>query len=107
MNIKKNSKKNFLLNIALIATLSISFFVRVYQLENYPLQINNDELSNIYDGYSIAETGADRWGNKYPIILRGFGRGDYRPPMNAWICAASIKIFGYSIFAGRFPFALI
>jgi 4-amino-4-deoxy-L-arabinose transferase-like glycosyltransferase len=107
MKIEESSKKNFLLNIALIATLSISFFVRVYQLENYPLQINNDELSNIYDGYSIAETGADRWGNKYPIILRGFGRGDYRPPMNAWICAASIKIFGYSIFAGRFPSALI
>ena len=100
-------KKDYLFNIALIVTLSTSFFIRVYQLENYPLQINQDELSNIYDGYSIAETGADRWGNKYPIILRGFGNGDYRPPMYAWICAASVKTFGYSVFAGRFPSALI
>lgn len=72
-----------------------------------PLPINQDELSNIYDGYSIAETGADRWGDKYPFLLRAFGDADNRPPLYSWICAASIKVFGYSITSGRAPAGFI
>src|SRR6185436_7350505 len=85
----------------------ISFFLRMYKLESYPLQINVDELSFLYDGYSIKETGADRWGMKHPVILRGFGSFDYHPPLYALLDAASISIFGYSDFAGRFPSALL
>ncbi len=71
------------------------------------MQVNQDELSNIYDGYCIAETAADRWGEKHPIILTAYGDFDNRPPLYAYLAAASIKILGYSIFAGRLPSAII
>ncbi len=87
--------------------LLISAFLRFYKLDQLPLTVNQDELSNIYDGYCIAETGADRWGENHPFILRGFGEADNRPPLFGWICAASIKSFGFSIIAGRAPAAFL
>lgn len=87
----------------LIVILSAAFFLRIYNLENYPSQLHVDEISNIYDGFSIAETGADRWGVKCPVILRAYGESDNRPPMYAWLSAISIKILGYSVFSGRLP----
>lgn len=101
------NKEDKLLNLLLVFIFSSAFFLRLFQLEQYPVEINHDELSNVYDGYCIAETGADRWGEKYPLILRGFGNSDYRPPMYAWLCAGSIKLFGYSTFAGRLPSAIL
>ncbi|HKR03631.1 MAG TPA: glycosyltransferase family 39 protein, partial [Bacteroidia bacterium] len=69
--------------------------------------MNVDEISYLYDGYSIKETGADRWGVKYPVILHGFGSFDYHPPLYAYLDAASISVFGYSDFAARFPSAVL
>jgi len=91
----------------LIIILSVAFFLRIYNLDNYPSQLHVDELSNIYDGYSIAETGADRWGVKYPVILRAYGESDNRPPMYSWLSAISIKTLGYSVFAGRLPSVIL
>ncbi len=103
MNIKKHV---FQLSFFVCIIIGLVFiFLRFYGLENYPLEANQDELSNIYDGYSICETGADRWGAKSPVMLRGFGHSDFRPPLQAYVCAASIKCFGFSVFAGRFPSA--
>ncbi|MBW3127747.1 glycosyltransferase family 39 protein [Hymenobacter profundi] len=90
-----------ILQIGLFFILLVGFLLRFLQLENYPLSAHHDELSNIYDGYSIAETGADRWGQKYPLILRGFGTLDYRPPMYAWLSAITISLFGFSVASGR------
>jgi 4-amino-4-deoxy-L-arabinose transferase-like glycosyltransferase len=91
----------------LLLLLLIGFGLRLFQLEQYPLGVNQDELSNIYDGYSIAETGADRWGQKFPVILRGFGSLDYRPPMYAWLSAITIQVFGFSVASGRLVSALL
>lgn len=99
------NKKYYLVLVFLIFTLAA--FLRFSSLNEYPLGANPDELSNIYDGYSISKTGADRWGQKYPTILRGLGENDNRPPMYAWLVAGSMKIFGKSIEAGRFPSAFI
>src|SRR5262249_6344611 len=101
------SRRDVLVKIAVVIIFCGSFYLRLFRLEEYPLPVNQDELSNIYDGYSISETGADRWGLKYPIILRGFGEYDYRPPLYAWIEAGTIKIFGFSIFSGRLPSAVL
>lgn len=92
---------------AVLAVLLAGFLLRLLYLERYPLPLYQDELSNIYDGYSIVETGADRWGEKHPLILRGFGKSDYRPPLHAWLSALSIKSFGFSTFAGRLVSAVV
>ncbi|MES2795935.1 MAG: glycosyltransferase family 39 protein [Bacteroidota bacterium] len=106
MDLNISIKNNNLL-ISIMATVIVAFFLRFYKLGDYPLQINQDELSNIYDGYCISETGADRWGVKTPIILKAFGEFDNRPPLYAYLAAISIKIFGYSIISGRLPSAII
>lgn len=100
-------QKSNITYISVLIILIIGAFLRFYKLEEVPLPVNQDELSNIYDGYSIAETGADRWGDKYPFLLRAFGDADNRPPLYSWVCAASIKVFGLSITAGRAPAGLI
>ncbi|MCC3157223.1 glycosyltransferase family 39 protein [Hymenobacter sp. 15J16-1T3B] len=101
VQLKNYSRRDYLVFILVCVLLIIGFLLRYLQLEEYPLTVNQDELSNIYDGYSIARTGADRWGEKYPVILRAFGNMDYRPPMYAWLCAIPIELFGYSIYSGR------
>ena len=54
----------------------------MYALDQYPLGAHQDELSNIYGGYSISETGANRFGDRYPLLVRGFGERDYRPALH-------------------------
>ena len=101
----KTRKDIFLVSLMLM--LAAGCFLRVAQLGRFPLQLNQDELSNIYDGYAIAETGADRWGEQFPLILRGFGKSDYRPPLYAWLCAVTAKISVYSDITGRLPSAVL
>lgn len=100
--------KNIKLETVFVVLILLFFaFLRLHRLDKYPLQINQDELSNIYDGYCIAETGADRWSDKHPLILHGFGNFDSRPAMYAWMAAGCIKIGGHSIFMGRIPAAIL
>jgi 4-amino-4-deoxy-L-arabinose transferase-like glycosyltransferase len=105
--IKMKIHRETIFKLSVVLIFCISFFLRIYKLESYPLQMNVDEISYLYDGYSIKETGADHWGVKYPVILHGFGSFDYHPPLYAWLNAASISIFGYSDFAGRVPSAIL
>ncbi|MCU0293955.1 MAG: NPCBM/NEW2 domain-containing protein, partial [Thermoanaerobaculaceae bacterium] len=63
--------------------------------------IYQDELSNIYDATCMAETGADRWGTRHPLLLRAFGDLDYRPPLQAWLTIIPMKIGGFSVGLGR------
>lgn len=89
------------LSLPVLLLLGIAFFLRIYRLADYPIAVHQDELSNFYDAWSLVETGADRWGQRYPVILRAFGDSDYRPPLFAWLCAGTFQVLGYSIFAGR------
>jgi len=76
-------------------------FLRLYGLESYPLPVQQDELSNIYDGYSIIETGADRAGARFPVVVRGFGPNDFRPALMVYLTAIPVSVAGFSIGAGR------
>jgi 4-amino-4-deoxy-L-arabinose transferase-like glycosyltransferase len=91
--------------IALI--LATAAWLRLYQLDQYPLGVHHDELSSMYDGWSIAETGADRFGAYLPIVERNYGENDYRPAMYSWLDAGTIKLFGFSVKAGRLPAAVL
>jgi len=80
--------------------------LRLVALDRYPTPLHQDELSDIYDGYSIATTGADRAGDDWPILVRGMGPGDYHPGLYAYLAAASTWIGGFSVWWGRLPAAL-
>ena len=107
MQIKTLNKSVYLYAAAIGLLLVVGFVLRIIYLEQYPRAVNQDELSNIYDGYSILLTGADRWGQRFPLILRGFGNSDYRPPLYAWLSVVPIKLLGYSIFSGRLVSAVL
>ncbi len=98
-----NSQEKLLVILLLLA----AAFLRLYKPLQYPLAINQDELSNIYDGRSIAETGKDRWDTPNPFIVRGLGDGDNRPALQAWIFAGVYKLTGFSVAAARLTNALL
>ncbi|MEK6797937.1 MAG: glycosyltransferase family 39 protein [Planctomycetota bacterium] len=89
-----------------IAILFMGTFLRTVSLGQLPLPLHQDELSDIYDGYSLATTGADRWGEPWPILMRGMGPGDYHPPMYAYLALVSSWLGGFSVVAGRLPGAI-
>lgn len=86
--------------------LCVGFLLRFVALDRLPLPAHQDELSDIYDGYCIAMTGADRAGDPWPIIIRGMGPGDYHPGLYAYLAGASTRLFGLSVWAGRLPAVL-
>jgi 4-amino-4-deoxy-L-arabinose transferase-like glycosyltransferase len=90
----------------LIALVLTGAFFRLFQLDQYPLGVHQDELSNMYDGWSIATTGHDRFGDAYPGVVRAFGERDYRPALYPWLAAVSEGIGGFSITTGRLPAAI-
>lgn len=81
--------------------------LRLWQLDRYPLPMNQDELSNAYDGWSLAETGQDRHGQAWPAVLRAMGRTDYRPALYAWLSAATQRLTGPGIWQARIVSALL
>jgi len=89
-----------------VGLLCLGALLRFVALDQYPLPAHQDELSDIYDGYCIATTGADRAGDPWPIIIRGMGPGDYHPGLYAYLAGLSTRALGLSVWAGRLPAAI-
>lgn len=96
-------KKNKDLIALLFITLLGGFF-RFYQLDNFPVSLNWDEVSHGYNAYSILKTGMDEWGTRFPLIFRAFG--DYKLPLYIYLSVLPIKIFGLTALGVRFVSAL-
>lgn len=92
--------------VIVVATLVVAAFLRTAALDRYPLPLHQDELTDIYDGYSLATTGMDRAGEPWPILVRGMGPGDYHPSLYALACAVTTGTAGFSVSAGRLPAAI-
>jgi len=91
--------------VLVILILIIGVFLRFYKLGDLPNSFTPDELAQGYTAYSFLQTGKDEWGNTNPFILRSFG--DFKAPLQTWLMIPSIKLFGLTPFAVRFPNALI
>jgi 4-amino-4-deoxy-L-arabinose transferase-like glycosyltransferase len=89
----------------LIGVIFVGAFLRLYQLGANPPSIDWDEASIGYNAYSILKTGADEYGNKFPIAFRSFD--DYKPPVYVYLTVPSVALFGLNEFAVRLPAALI
>ena len=95
---RKASK--LLLIVILAAVLRFSY------LAYNPPSLNWDEVSHGYNAYSILKTGADQWGQKFPILnFRAYG--DYPTPLNLYLTIPFILVFGLTEIAIRFPHALL
>ena len=93
------------IKIILVFILILGTFLRFYKLGSLPNSYSPDELAQGYTAYSILQTGKDEWGSRNWLSLRSFG--DYKPPIQTLLMIPSIKIFGLTPFAVRFPNALL
>lgn len=93
------------MNRLLILIVFIAAILRFYQLGVNPPSLTWDEASLGYNAYSILQTGADEYGNKFPISIRSFD--DYKPALYTYLTVPFVKIFGLNEFAVRVPSALI
>lgn len=82
----------------------VAFVLRFYQLGNNPPSLDWDEASLGHNAYSILKTGADEYGNKWPIAFRSFD--DFKPPAYVYLAVPSVALFGLTEFAVRSPSAL-
>lgn len=95
------------LTICIVLTLIvvIGVFLRFYQLGVNPPSLDWDETSIGYNAYSILKTGADEYGNKFPLSIRSFD--DYKPALYTYLTVPFIGMLGLNEFAVRVPSALI
>lgn len=91
------TKFSFAFSLFLIITLSI--FLRFYQLDKIPTGLYEDEASQGYNAYSLFLTGKDEYGKSFPIFIRSFG--DFKSPLYTYLTTIPIFIFGPTIFSVR------
>ncbi|MGV0024091.1 glycosyltransferase family 39 protein [Phormidesmis priestleyi] len=92
-------------SIALVLTLFLALFLRLFRLSENPVSLNQDEAVNGYDAYSLLMTMRDHHGNFLPIMLESFG--DWASAIVTYLTIPFVKIFGLSEFAIRLPIALL
>lgn len=78
--------------------------LRFYRLSDFPVQLNHDEMTQLYDAISIVETGKDIYGNFLPFIFPSIG--DYKSPSYTYITSAFYMIFGGGELTARLSAAL-
>jgi len=78
--------------------------LRFFKLSEYPIQLGHDEVSQLYDAISIAQTGNDIYGNHLPFIFKSVS--DYKPPFYTYATVVAYKIFGWQDITIRITGAL-
>jgi len=91
--------------ILLAVILILAAVLRFYKLDKVPPSLNWDEIAAGYNAYTIANWGADEYGNKFPIVFKSFG--DDKHPVHIYLTALVVKIFGLSDFSTRASSAAI
>ncbi|MCP4589191.1 MAG: hypothetical protein GY842_00465 [bacterium] len=94
--------------LPVIAILVLAAAIRLVGLGGVPPALLPDEASNAYDAYCLLETGQDRWGQTFPLLLEAFGRGDHRPALYAYLVVPWVALLGpeHLDIAVRVPAAL-
>lgn len=90
-------------DILFLVILVIAILSRIILLDKYPLGLHEDEAGMMYDAYSLAEYGTDRYLNENPVYLVNFGGG--QSIMYAGITSVLFKLFGVSTLIARIPSA--
>lgn len=96
---KLNNKYLILFGIVLIG-----LFLRFYRILDFPVQLNHDEVSQLYDAISIAQTGKDIYGNFLPTIFPSVQ--DYKSPFYTYITSLFYLIIGGGELTIKLPGAI-
>ncbi|MBI2196447.1 glycosyltransferase family 39 protein [Candidatus Daviesbacteria bacterium] len=93
------NRKTFILVLIILAGALFRFF----RLGEYPIQLNHDEISQLYDIRSILETKKDIYGNFLPLAFPS--TGDYKVGHYIYISTIPYLIFGNQEATIRIPAA--
>lgn len=88
--------------ILLLITLT-GGFLRFYKLDKYPVQLNHDEISQLYDTASIVQTKKDVYGNFLPLAFPS--TGEFKVGHYIYISILAYLIFGLREVTVRIPAA--
>ncbi len=91
-------------HLLLLVIIFIGIFLRFYRLKDFPVQLNHDEITQLYDAISIAQTGKDIYGNFLPFIFPSVG--DFKPPFYTYITSIFYIVFGSGEVTIRLPAVL-
>ncbi len=95
MKLFKNTK------VILIGILLVAFILRFWQIDKVPVSLFGDELDLGYQAYSILHTGADYYGNKWPLQFHSLA--EYRTPLYLYSAVPTVALFGISPYGVRLP----
>lgn len=87
--------------ILLILITLLGGFFRFYLLDKYPVQLNHDEISQLYDVASIVTTGKDIYGNFLPLAFPS--TGEYKVGHYIYITVLPYLILGMREITIRIP----
>lgn len=76
----------------LLSIIIIGGFLRLFKLSEFPVQLNHDEISQIYDVKSIVQTGRDIYGKFLPLAF--YSTGDYKPGHYIYITVPAYLVLG-------------
>jgi len=91
--------------VSFILIIFLASFLRLYNLSNNPVALNQDEAVNGYDAYCLGTTLRDHHGNFMPVMLESFA--DWASPAITYLTIPFIKILGLTEFTTRLPVALL
>lgn len=92
-------KKTILLTLIVL----LGGALRFWDLSAFPVQLDHDEVSQLYDTRSIVETGKDIYGNVLPLAFTS--TGDYKVGHYIYISTIFYRIFGMREITIRLPAA--
>lgn len=87
--------------VILSIIIALGVFLRVYRLAEFPVHLGHDEITQLYDAVSIAQTAKDIYGNFLPTIFESVH--DFKPPFYTYATVLSYWIFGNHEFVIRVP----
>jgi len=87
--------------VLLLSIIFLGVFLRFFRLGDFPIQLNHDEVSQLYDVRSIVETNKDVYGNFLPLAFPS--TGEYKVGHYIYITILFYKIFGAREITIRLP----
>jgi 4-amino-4-deoxy-L-arabinose transferase-like glycosyltransferase len=79
--------------------LAAGVLLRAWGFPHWPPGLNQDELSSTYEAYSLLRTGADRWGNPWPIYFPSWGSG--QSVLLSYLTIPVVAVLGLSVVSVR------
>jgi 4-amino-4-deoxy-L-arabinose transferase-like glycosyltransferase len=91
--------------LLMTVVLLLAAYQRIYQLAVIPYGLIPDEVMRGYDAQSLWQTGADSFGQPWPLFLRGFD--DYTPALYSYLSIPFTAIFGLGALGTRLASAIV